>query len=108
MSDMQFIFIVILLALSVMICRYLPFIIFKDSDRLPDLISYLGKYLPSAMMGLLVVYCFKDYDFLAFDETVSALLAGGVVVIVHLYKRNTILSILAGTITYMILLNNLF
>lgn len=108
MTDRQFLIITVLLALSVMICRYLPFIIFKDDEKLPDIIDYLGKALPSAMIGMLVVYSFKDYDFSDMAQILPAVIASAVTVIVHLFKRNTIISVLSGTLVYMILLNVVF
>ena len=104
MNNAQIYITVAVLAVSVMITRFLPFIIFKDTGHLPPVIEYLGKVLPAALMGLLVVYCFKDYDFSDIGNILPALLASAAVVGAHLWKRNTILSISAGTVVYMILI----
>ena len=104
MSNSQIYITVAVLAASVMITRFLPFVIFKDTGHLPEVIEYLGKVLPAALMGLLVVYCFKDYSFSDFGSVIPALAASAAVVAVHLWKRNTILSISAGTVVYMILI----
>ena len=104
MNRMQMIATILVLALAVMITRFLPFLIFKESSKLPQSIEYLGKVLPSAMMGLLVVYCLKDYDFSSSSEILPALLAIAVVAALHVIKRNMILSIALGTIAYMFLI----
>ena len=82
--------------------RVLPFIIF-GKRKTPPFIEYLGRYLPYAVMGMLVVYCLKSTTLISapfgLPEAVSVL----VVVVLHTIKRNTLLSIVAGTICYMIL-----
>jgi len=103
-SRNEFLIIVLVFALSVQVTRWLPFIIFRDASKLPPIIEYLGKVLPSAMMGLLVVYCYKDYDFTAAGQIVPAIVAGLLVAGVHLWKKNTVLSIAVGTAVYMVLI----
>ena len=102
MNNAQFVIILLSLAFSVMLTRYLPFVLFKDFEQLPDLITYLGKVLPAAMMGFLVVYCFKDYH--SPMEVLSALAAAAAVSLTYVWKRNVVISILSGTIFYMILI----
>lgn len=104
MSDVQFIIIVLVLALSVQFTRWFPFLVFGKSSKLPPIIDYLGKVLPAAMMGLLVVYCYKDFNFTSVNAIAPPIIAGVLVVLVHLWKRNTILSIAVGTAVYMVLL----
>jgi len=104
MSKMQFVLLVLILALSVIITRFLPFLIFNTKKQTPPVIGYLGRVLPAAMMGLLVVYCFKDTAFGNAREVLPLVASSTVVVLVHLWKRNTILSIVLGTAIYMILL----
>ena len=104
MSINEFLITVVVLGISVQVTRALPFIVFRDASSLPKMIEYLGKVLPAAMMGLLVIYCFKDYDFTSFTGIMPAVLSGIVVVLLHIYKRNTVLSIAIGTTVYMILI----
>lgn len=104
MSDWQFLLITGLLALATMITRFVPFLIFGKKQKTPKIIEYLGKVLPAAMMGLLVAYCFKSVQFTDWRELVPAIVATGTVVGLHLWKRNTILSIAVGTAVYMILI----
>lgn len=116
MTQSQFFLILILLSLSVMITRFLPFIVFGRKGKTPKIIDYLGRVLPAAMMGLLVIYCFKDYDFTETangflspifwkSEFIAAVISVAVTAIIHYKKRNTILSIVLGTVLYMILIN---
>ena len=87
--------------------RFLPFLIFHKGTPKP--ILYLGEVLPFAVMGMLVVYCYKGISFTAFPYGLPELIsAGAVVVFMHLWRRNTLSSILTGTITYMLLINLVF
>lgn len=104
MSTWQFLIIVLVMALSVQITRWLPFLIFRNAQKLPRVIEYLGNVLPAAMMGLLVIYCFKDLDFLSYASWLPALLASLVTAGLQLWRRNMILSIAVGTALYMILI----
>ena len=98
-------------ALVVAICagitlltRALPFMFFGGKRGIPRLVSALGKTLPSAIMAALVVYCLKGVPFGSFADGAMQLIAGVVVVAVHLWKRNTLVSIAAGTAAYMLLI----
>ena len=103
MNNVQFMIIVLLMTLSVQITRWLPFILFDRMERPPAIIGYLGKVLPAAIMGLLVVYCYKDFISDA-SALLPAVAAGAAVAAVHIWKRNTILSISIGTALYMVLI----
>lgn len=87
--------------------RFLPFIVFTGSRKTPAIITYLGKNLPSAIMGMLVVYCLKDVSLLG-EAGVSgwlpAVVASVSVVLSYIWKKNTLLSIILGTVIYMLLL----
>ena len=104
MNNMQFMILVLVLALATALTRVLPFLIFGEADRPPAMVEYLGKVLPAAMMGLLVVYCFKDIDVSDAGAVLPSVAASAAVVAVHLIKRSTMLSILAGTAVYMVLI----
>jgi len=107
MTDIQFLITIILMGLAVQITRFTPFLLFGNLKKVPPLVEYLGKVLPAAMMGLLVVYCFKDLNYSDFASLVPSLIATAAIVVLHLWKRNTILSISAGTIIYMIMLSQM-
>lgn len=106
MVNMHSVYIVIIMALGMALLRSLPFFIFKDET--PEYIKYLGDVLPQAIIAMLVVYCFKDYTYTQYPYALPAFIAGLSVVIVHYLKRNSILSILTGTIIYMILIQAVF
>ena len=96
------------IALVTVALRFLPFFIFRGNRRTPKYIEYLGKVLPYAIMGMLVVYCLKGVSFGDLSNWVPHLLASGLVVLVHLWKRNTLLSIISGTVVYMLLVQLVF
>lgn len=84
--------------------RVIPFILFPDNKETPKYILYLGKVLPYTIIGMLVVYCLKDISFITPPFGLPEILSIAVITILHLWKRNTSLSIGAGTILYMILI----
>ena len=84
--------------------RVAPFALFGGKEGVPPVIERLGRLLPPAIMAALVVYCLKGVPFGAFSDGVKQILAGAVVVAVHLARRNTLLSIAAGTAAYMLLI----
>ena len=93
---------VTVMALVTMTLRFLPFLVFRKQT--PPYITYLGQVLPSAIIGMLVIYCLRDVDLTTAPFGLSELLAAGCVVGVQAWKRNSILSILAGTVLYMALI----
>lgn len=95
-------------ALGTMITRFLPFLVFPEGKRTPPYIRYLGKVLPSAVLALLVVYCVKDVSFAAAPFGAPELLSIGVVAGLHLWKKNMFLSIVGGTVCYMLLIQFVF
>ena len=108
MSDLHSAKLVAVVALVTMALRFLPFLIFSGKRQTPAYVSYLGKVLPFAIMGMLVVYCLRNISFSAFPFGLPELLGCAVVAAVHLWKRNTLLSIAAGTIFYMLLVQGVF
>lgn len=104
MNSIQAVIIIVLLGLAVQLTRGLPFVLFDKKSTLPPIIDYMGKCLPAAMMGLLIIYCFKEYDFTDARVMVPAVVASACVALLHLWKRNMVLSIGVGTAIYMIML----
>ena len=88
--------------------RFLPFLIFGGEKKTPLYISYLGKVLPYAIMGMLVVFCLKNVSILSAPHGIPELIAGAVTVGLHIWKRNTLISIVAGTVCYMLLVQLVF
>ena len=101
---------IILLAITVgtVITRFLPPILFPHGKPLPKFLQELCTLLPPAMMGLLVVYCFKNVSWLSGSHGAPELLATAAVVGLHLWKKNVLLSIAGGTALYMVLLQAVF
>ena len=92
-----------IMSLVTLALRALPFWIFTGKRQVPQVILYLGQVLPSAALGMLVVYCMRDLNFTAASSGIYQLLACAAVVLAQCLKRNTIVSILAGTAVYMLL-----
>lgn len=88
--------------------RFLPFLIFGEKKKTPALVTYLGKVLPCAIMGMLVVYCLKEVSVLAYPYALPEILGIAFVAALHLWKRNSLLSIGAGTVFYMVLVQVVF
>jgi len=105
---MHDILLVVVAALVTMATRFLPFLIFGENRKTPALVTYLGKVLPFAIMGMLVVYCMKDVDFLSAPYGAPELICCVLVALLHIWKRNTLLSIGVGTVAYMLLVQLVF
>ena len=108
MTDLQAVLSVAAAVLVTALTRFLPFWVFGEKRKTPEIITYLGKALPCAIIGMLVVYCLKDVSILDSPHGIPELIAGALVVILHLWKRNTLLSIAGGTVCYMILIQVVF
>ena len=89
------------MAIVTMLLRFLPFIVFNKNT--PAYISYLGKVLPAALIGMLVVYCLKDVSVIDPPHGIPELIAALSVVVLQAWKRNSLISILSGTVIYMLL-----
>lgn len=108
MPDLHSALMIAVIALVTAALRFLPFWIFNENRKTPPMISYLGQVLPYAIMGMLVVYCLKDVSFSAAPFGIPEALGCAVVTVLHIWKRNTLLSIGAGTICYMLMVQFLF
>ena len=89
------------MAIVTMLTRFLPFLVFRREP--PKYISYLGRVLPSAMIGMLVIYCLKDITPTAYPFGIPELIAVACVAGVQVWRRNSLISILTGTVVYMLL-----
>ena len=108
MPDLHSALLIAVIALVTAGLRFLPFLIFGENRITPPLVSYLGQVLPFAIMGMLVVYCLKDVSFTAAPFGIPELISCAVVTLLHIWKRNTLLSIGAGTLCYMLLVQFVF
>lgn len=108
MTLMQKMITIAICAFGTMLTRFLPFLIFREGKPTPKYIQYLGKALPAAIFGMLVVYCLKNVDILGGSHGLPELIAIIVTVALHLWKRQMLISIAGGTVSYMILVQLVF
>ena len=100
--------IVAVIAAVTILLRFIPFLVFGGKRKTPEIITYLGKVLPYAIMGMLVVFCLKGVTPFQYPHGIPELIACAVVVGLHIWKRNTLLSIIGGTACYMVLIQLVF
>ena len=108
MTTLQMIITVLILSAATVLTRSLPFLIFSKMKTPPKIVSYLGQALPPAIFALLLVYCLKGVDLFVFPHGIPEAIALGVVVLLHLWKRQMLLSIGVGTVLYMLLVQLVF
>ncbi|MDN7245433.1 branched-chain amino acid transporter permease [Planococcus shenhongbingii] len=94
--------------IGTMLTRFLPFLIFPPNKATPKYVQYLGNVLPAAVIGLLVIYCLKDINLFSGSRGIPEFLAIAVVAVLHVWKRQMLLSIAGGTIVYMLLVQTVF
>lgn len=99
---------IVVCALCTQLTRWLPFLLFGGKRQVPGLVRYLGAILPAAIMAVLVIYCLKGITPLAYPYGLPELLSVAFVVLLHLWKRNTLASIALGTVCYMVLIQVVF
>lgn len=99
---------VAVVVLGTMLTRFLPFVLFPAGKPTPRYIQYLGKALPAAVFGMLVIYCLKNVDVLTGSHGLPEAIAIAVVAALHLWKRQMLLSIAGGTVCYMLLMQVVF
>lgn len=104
MTRYQIIITIVLAVLGTVLTRCISFVVFPNSQKIPDFVKYLGKVLPFAVMGLLVVFSYKDISFSDPNNVIIKLIASAIVIGLHVYKRNMLLSIAGGTIAYVVML----
>lgn len=97
---------VAVMSLVTILLRFLPFLVFRK--KVPPCITYLGRVLPPAIIGMLVIYCLKDTVITSAPFGLPELIAGVMVVLLQAWKRNALLSILCGTVIYMLLIQLAF
>lgn len=97
-----------IISLTTMLTRFLPFIIFPSEKPTPPVILYLGKVLPSAVFGLLIIYCFKNGSIFTGNHLIPEFIASAFTVFLHLKKRQMLVSIAGGAVLYMLLVQFIF
>ena len=107
MTSFEIVITVAIVVAGTILTRFSAFLIFPPGKKTPDFVQYLGKALPAAVMGMLVVYTFKDTVVISYPYGVPELIALLVTAGMHLWKRNMFMSIGAGTIVYMLIVQNI-
>ena len=108
MTVSQQIITIAMVVLGTIITRFLPFFVFPAGKETPKFVQYLGKYLPGAVFGLLVVYCLKNVNILTGSHGLPELISIIIVIGLHIWKKQMLLSIAGGTICYMLLVQFVF
>ena len=104
----QSVAIIAVVAVCTFITRVIPFLIFGGNREIPATVQFLGKMLPPAIMGVLIIYCLKGVQLFTFPCGLPEFIAIGVVALLHIWKRNALLSIGVGTVCYMLLIQMVF
>lgn len=100
--------IIAVVAGTIFFTRLFPFLFFPPGREIPPMVQYLGKVLPPAVIGMLVIYCLKEVQLTAYPYGIPEAVSVLAVVLLHLWKRNNLLSIGAGTVLYMFLVQAVF
>lgn len=108
MTFAQQIIMIGMVVLGTMLTRFLPFLLFPAGRPTPKYIQYLGRVLPAAVFGLLVVYCLKNVSLFSGSHGLPEMLSIALVVLLHLWRRQMLLSIAGGTLAYMLLVQLVF
>ncbi len=107
-TPVQTLLTILAVTLGTMLTRFLPFLLFPNSQKTPKFIRYLGRVLPYAVMGMLVVYCLRSVTLTAAPFGLPEAIAIGCVAVLQIWRKNTLLSIGAGTALYMLLVQFVF
>ena len=108
MNNTYTVLMIAVIAAVTALLRFAPFLLFGGKRPVPKIINYLSNALPAAIMGMLIVYCLRNVNILDGSHGLPELIAILVVVGLHLWKKNTILSIAVGTLVYMVLIQTIF
>lgn len=108
MTKLEALLIIFVVALCTLITRLIPFVLFGGKRQVPEKIHYLGRILPPAIMATLVIYCLKDANIFSADHGIPEFLGVLLTALLHIWKRNVLLSITAGTVFYMFLVQAVF
>ena len=108
LTPVQTIVMILAVALGAIATRFTPFILFPEKKAPPRIVSYLSTVLPPAMMGLLLVYCLKNVSVINKPHGLPELISIAVIVLLHKWRNNVLISIVGGTALYMILIRTVF
>lgn len=107
-SVVYFVVIISIVAMVTWLTRAIPYILFGGQKELPATVEYLGNVLPASIMIILVIYCLRNINLTAFPFGLSELISVGVVILAQVIKKDSILSMVLGTVCYMVLIRTVF
>lgn len=108
MTEKELLMTALIIAAATLIIRFLPFIIIRNSIAERRYIKFLGDMMPYSMIALLVIYCLKDVNLIKYPYGIPELISIAIIIVLHIFKRNVLISIGAGTIIYMFLVQAIF
>ncbi len=108
LTSVQSLILIFTVALITLFTRVLPFLLFPQGKETPGFVRYLGKVLPCAVMGMLIIYCLKEISVFSAPFGAPELLSVAAVILLHKWKHSTLLSIGGGTVLYMLLIQFVF
>ena len=108
MTTLEIAALVAVMAAATFLTRALPFLLFGRGGEPPKVVLYLGRFLPPAVIAMLIVYCYRGMSFTELSGWLPGLIAGVTVVVLHVWKKNDMLSIVGGTVLYMVLVQAVF
>ena len=108
LTSQQSLIIILAISFTTLLTRAIPFILFPSTKETPKYITYLGSVLPYAMIGMLVIYCLKGVSVISYPFGLPELISIVFIILIHLWKNNTLLSIGGGTALYMLLVQFVF
>ena len=108
MKDLHYFRMIVIMVAVTASLRFLPFAVFRGNVKPPAYVSYLGRVLPYAIMGMLIVYCLRNTSISAAPHGIPELISIAIVTGMQIWRRNTILSILCGTVCYMVMIQLIF
>ncbi len=108
MNNKELLITALIIVFTTAIIRFLPFIIIKKSIAERKYIKFLGDMMPYSMIALLVIYCLKEVNLIKYPYGIPELISIAIIIILHIIKRNVLISIGVGTVIYMILVQTIF
>ncbi|MGI6709893.1 MAG: branched-chain amino acid transporter permease [Bacilli bacterium] len=108
LSNYEILILIIIMAIVTFFTRLFPFVFFKKEKPLSPYVKYIGDYLPYSMIAMLVVYSLKDVAFFTYPSLIPEIIAIICIVLLHIWKKNYLISIGVGTFIYMFLVQTIF
>lgn len=108
MTEKELLMTALIIAAATLIIRFLPFIIIRNSIAERRYIKFLGDMMPYSMIALLVIYCLKDVNLIKYPYGIPELISIAIIIVLHIFKRNVLISIGVGTVIYMFLVQVIF